>query len=64
MPENAEIGKSIIAVAIGQCLNPAGRILRRLIDFAIDGNEQFPGREDLGRQHWNAWSWRRPPGTR
>lgn len=51
MPENAEIGKSIIAAAPVSAPNPAGRILRRLIDFAIDGNEQFPGAKISAGKH-------------
>ena len=41
--QSTQIGKSIIAVAPVGAPNTAGRLLRMVVDFAIDGTEQLPG---------------------
>lgn len=51
MPDTDDIGKSIIAAAPIGAPSTAGRILRRIVDFAIEGSDQLPGaRVAAGRQ--------------
>ena len=51
MPDPDQIGKSIISAAPVSAPNAAGRLLRRILEFAIDGTEQLPGaRAAAGRQ--------------
>ncbi|MGB3954768.1 MAG: EcsC family protein [Brooklawnia sp.] len=51
MPDPDQIGKSIISAAPVSAPNAAGRLLRRILEFAIDGAEQLPGaRSAAGRQ--------------
>lgn len=50
MPES-DIGKSIIAAAPVSAPTTAGRLLRHLVDFAIDGTEQLPGAKIAAGHH-------------
>lgn len=51
MPDTRDIGKSIIAAAPASAPSAAGRVLRFIVDFAIDGTDQLPGaRLAAGRQ--------------
>ena len=43
MPDSGQIGKSIIAAAPVSAPNTTGRLLRRVLEFAIEGSEQLPG---------------------
>ena len=43
MPDPGQIGKSIIAAAPVSAPNTAGRLLRRVLEFAIEGSDQLPG---------------------
>lgn len=51
MPDTDQIGKSIIAAAPVSAPNTAGRILRHIVDFAIDGTEQLPGAKLAAGKH-------------
>ncbi|MGI5952638.1 MAG: hypothetical protein ACOX61_12465 [Brooklawnia sp.] len=51
MPDTDGIGKSIIAAAPVNAPNSTGRLLRMVVDFAIEGTDQLPGaRAAAGRQ--------------
>ena len=51
MPDNDDIGKSIIAAAPLSAPGTAGRVLRYIVDFAIDGTDQLPGARVTAGRH-------------
>lgn len=51
MPDTDDIGKSIIAAAPISAPYPAGRILRHIVDFAVDGTDQLPGARVAAGRH-------------
>lgn len=51
MPDTDQIGKSIIAAAPADAPNAAGRMLRLVVEFAIEGTEWLPGARLAAGRH-------------